>query len=66
MQNGSHHPLAKLLKLAPLRPSLVRLANFFQLEDNGQTLLYRLVSGPTNVPLRRDSPIEEDDCPPPR
>ena len=29
MQNASHHSVAKLLKLAPLRPSLVRLAIFF-------------------------------------
>ena len=28
MQNGSHHPVAKLLKVATLRPGLVRLAIF--------------------------------------
>ena len=28
MQNASHHPVSKLLKLAPLRPGLVRLAIF--------------------------------------
>ena len=29
MQNASHHRVAKLLKVAPLRPGLVRLAIFF-------------------------------------
>ena len=30
MQNASNHPAAKLLKLAPLRPGLVRLAIFIK------------------------------------
>ena len=33
MKNASHHPVAKLLKLAPLRPGLVRLAIFFNYID---------------------------------
>ena len=34
MQNASHHPVAKLLKVALLRPGLVRLAIFILMVIN--------------------------------
>ena len=34
MQNASHHPVSKLLKLAPLRPGLVRLAFFLAVSES--------------------------------
>ena len=42
-------------------------SGFFLLDHNGQTWVYRLFSGPTDVQVRkkRDSPMEEDDCDPP-
>ena len=38
------------------------------LDHNRQTRVYRLVLGPTDVPLwrKRDSPVEEEDCDQPR
>ena len=40
----------------------------FLLDNKGKTRIYRLVSGSFDVPLqrKRDSPMEEDDCAPPR
>ena len=47
-------------------PPTSRCRDFFLLDHNGQTRIYRLVSGSFNVPLRRkhDSPMEEEDCAP--
>ena len=56
-----------LRRAAPTKPRQIERSSFFLLDRNEQTRVYRLVSGPFDVPLRRkhDSPMEEDDCDPP-
>ena len=45
----------------------IECSGLFLLDHNGHTRVYRLVSGPPDVWVRRkhDFPMEEDDCPPP-
>ena len=53
-----------LCRATTTKPRQIERSSFFLLDHNGQTRVYRLVSGPFDVLLRRkhDSPMEEDDC----
>ena len=55
----------KLRWAAPIKPRQIKRSGLFLLDQNGQTRVYRLALGPTDVPVqrKRDSPVEEDDCP---
>ena len=57
----------ELFRAATTKPRQIERSGIFLLDHNGQTRVYRLVLGPTDVPLRRkhDSQMEEDDCDPP-
>ena len=56
----------ELCRAATIKLRQIEHSGFFLLDHNGQTQVYRLVSGALDVRLRknRDSPIEEDDCAP--
>ena len=58
----------ELCRAATIKPRQIELSIFFLLDHNKQTRVYRLVLGPLDVWLwrKRDSPMEEDDCAPPR
>ena len=57
----------ELYRTATTKPRQIECSGFFLLDHNGQTRVYRLVSGPPDVWVQRksDSPMEEDDCAPP-
>ena len=57
----------ELYRAATTKPRQIERSGFFLLDHNGQTRVYRLVLSPSDVRLwrKRDSPIEEEDCPPP-
>ena len=57
----------ELCRTATTKPRQIERSGFFLLDHNGQTWVYRLVSGPPDVRVRRkrNSPMEEDDCPRP-
>ena len=57
----------KLCRAAMTKSRQIERSGLFLLDQNGQTRVYRLALGPTDVPVRRkrDSPVEEDDCAPP-
>ena len=50
---------------ATIKPRQIERSGLFLLDQNGQTRVYRLALGPTDVSVRRkrDSPVEEDDYP---
>ena len=52
---------------ATIKPRQIERSGFCLLDHNGQTWIYRLVSGQSDVRLWRncDFPIEDDVCPPP-
>ena len=56
----------RLCRAATTKPRQIERSSFFLLDHKGKTRIYRLVSGSCDVRLRRkrDSPMEEDDCPP--
>ena len=56
----------RLCQTATTKPRQIERSTFFLLDHDGQTRIYRLVSGSFDVPLRRkhDSPMEEGDCAP--
>ena len=57
----------RLCRAATTKPRQIERSSFFLVDHNDQTRIYRLISGSFDVPLqrKRDSPVEEDDCPPP-
>ena len=56
----------RLCRAATTKPRQIERSSFFLLDHKGKTRINRLVSGSCDVWLRRkrDSPMEEDDCPP--
>ena len=57
----------ELCRTATIKPRQIERSVFFLLDHNGQTWIYRLVSGQSDVRLwrNRDFPTEDDVCAPP-
>ena len=51
-------------RTATIKPRQIELSGFFLLEHNGQTQVYRLFSGQSDIQLwrKRDFPTKDDVC----